>query len=105
MDKDEFIGELKMALEAKWTHQRQCPLCKNKKWIPGDNILVIHPYTDPIAIAGGPYYPIVPITCSNCGYTIFINAKILGLSAPKEEGEAPSCDDEAQEADASEDEE
>jgi len=28
---------------------------------------------------GGPVLPSVPIVCTNCGNTIFLNAKVLGL--------------------------
>jgi len=31
-------------------------------------------------VLGGPVLPSVPIVCTNCGNTFFLNAKVLGIN-------------------------
>ncbi|MEK6891882.1 MAG: hypothetical protein AABX25_01730 [Nanoarchaeota archaeon] len=60
----------------------KCPVCTN------DNFTVVDGFTndsliDTIGgniILGGRVLPSIPIVCTNCGNTFFLNAKILGLS-------------------------
>ena len=64
-------------LESKWIGDRHCPICKVDDWQLQEvgNIPV---RIDPAAATWGiveerRMYPLVPITCNNCGYTFFIN--------------------------------
>jgi hypothetical protein len=36
-------------------------------------------------IIGGPVLPSIPIVCTNCGNTLFLNAKILGIDVDGEQ--------------------
>jgi hypothetical protein len=79
----------------------QCALCKNQNWIVSDTLFVMPEYSkpDPFAWSApltgpGTYvpnplgssvptslkvFPVVPITCRDCGYVMLIAAKFLGL--------------------------
>ena len=60
----------------------KCPVCTNNQFsLAGgftNNFLM-----DNIQgglVLGGPVLPSIPIVCTNCGNTFFLNAKVLGLS-------------------------
>ena len=61
----------------------KCPLCDCKTWVIGDLIFGLHEDQSQrggfISGGGNQILPIIPITCKNCGNTIFINAKISGI--------------------------
>lgn len=72
-------------LNQKWKN-KTCPLCGNTQWTVSDKIHELHEYQDSgVIIGSGNIFPIVPITCINCGNTIFINPIIA--DAIKEQGE------------------
>ena len=57
-----------------------CPLCHKGEWIVGDMIFHLTEYfEDELRIGGTPSFPVLPLVCSECGNTIFINALAAGL--------------------------
>ncbi len=69
-------------LKAKW-QGRPCPMCNTGNWTVSDTIFEIREFNDGnLDLGGGPLVPIVPITCDNCGNTLFINAIKVGLVDP-----------------------
>ena len=65
-------------LEELWGN-RPCPMCGNNQWIASKEL-----YT-PILISqegaidiGTRMLPMIPIMCSHCGNTIFVNGKHIG---------------------------
>ena len=56
-----------------------CPLCGNNKWNINDRVFQAIEYDHKGILLGGAAYPIVPLTCVNCGNTYFINALVAGL--------------------------
>lgn len=58
-----------------------CPMCGE------DNITWINPITmyTPMAmegertLSGGPIMPLLPVICSNCGHTVFVNGILAGI--------------------------
>ena len=56
-----------------------------------ENIFEIREFNDGKFVVGGQIIPIIPITCSNCGHTIFVNAIFVGAvernNGEKENGE------------------
>lgn len=74
---------------------RSCPLCGTANWTLNQGVSIVHVY-DPATVRGrmtaspfnmtwetgfrlNPFFPLVSITCQNCGNTHFLNLITLGL--------------------------
>lgn len=60
----------------------QCACCSGKEWTIQQELafaLTVEPQGGRINYLGG--YPMVAITCNNCGYTTFFNAIQMGVMA------------------------
>jgi predicted nucleic-acid-binding Zn-ribbon protein len=66
-------------LKDKWTKDDECPLCGVHNWAIGD--LVDIPIRDNVLTPSNRVYALVPIHCTNCAYTIFINAIVAKIIA------------------------
>ena len=76
-------------LNAKW-RSNPCPMCGVRGWAVLDKVFELREFHGGALVLGsGPIIPIVPVTCNNCGNTIFINAIKAGIvdAEPKKEGE------------------
>jgi hypothetical protein len=62
-------------LEGKWPQPRRCPICSQNNWNIGD-LVEVRPYNAGALVVGGPLYPLFPVTCLVCGYTLLFNALI-----------------------------
>ena len=65
-------------LNEKWKGVN-CPYCQSEKWTVDTSIVT------PIEVGekkemklGGKFQPLIPVSCRNCGNTVFINGLILG---------------------------
>jgi len=78
--KPEFDGhELRAYLEHKWGPV-SCQMCRQGTWVIGNSLFELREYHGGAVVFGGaPIVPIIPITCSNCGHTVLINALVAGL--------------------------
>jgi predicted nucleic-acid-binding Zn-ribbon protein len=81
-------------LKNKWKHG-SCPVCQTDGWETATDIAEMATSeiyaTDPRA--SGATYPMFPIFCSNCGYTLLFNALIAGLVGPEaDEAEAKAAE-------------
>jgi hypothetical protein len=57
-----------------------CPFHGPTNWSIGATLVGTVTFANGgIVMGGGPLYPLLPVTCSVCGYTVFINALIAGL--------------------------
>ena len=56
-----------------------CPLCGQKRWQISNTVFQAIEFDTKGLILGGGAYPIVPLTCMNCGNTYFINALVADL--------------------------
>ena len=72
-------------LSEKWTESNQCPISGHNSWsISAD---IVQPATSPSTMIsptqglmlGGRAYPLVMVTCTECGYAMFFNAVVMGL--------------------------
>ena len=72
-------------LDKKWAGDRKCPICSQKNWKIGDP-LETRKFTGGGLNIGAPLYVFFPVTCTNCGNTVFINAVSAEL-APSAESE------------------
>lgn len=75
MDAEKLIGYLK----DKWRN-RPCPMCAHASWTVQENVFELREYHGGnMVIGGSALVPVVPVTCSNCGNTVLINAIIAGV--------------------------
>ena len=79
-EKDNIIRKL----ESVWKFMGNCPVCGDAHWIIGDHI--VQPITlgtaGSLMLGGAPGYPQVMLISSKCGYTMFLNAVMLGVVPP-----------------------
>jgi RNase P subunit RPR2 len=72
-------GKLVMHLKDKWKG-RPCQMCGIGNWNVSDSIFELREYNNgDLIVGGGPIMPVVPVTCDNCGNTVFVNAIRAGL--------------------------
>lgn len=81
--KDEIIKKIDEAIKRKKGNTNfKCPVCTNNQFsLAGGftNNFLTNNFGGNLVI-GGPVLPSVPIVCTNCGNTLFLNAKVLGLN-------------------------
>jgi predicted RNA-binding Zn-ribbon protein involved in translation (DUF1610 family) len=70
-------------LNTKWA-VKPCPMCGIIKWNVSDKLFELREYHGGDLVIGGQasIIPLIPIICSNCGNTIFINAIVAGVEIP-----------------------
>lgn len=69
-------------------HGTPCPLCGNNKWEISDQVFQAVEFSYKGLLVGGASFPMIPLTCVNCGNTYFINALVSKLIDPKESTES-----------------
>lgn len=75
-----------------------CPMCKvdGPTWIGPWTMYTPMAMEDRSIFHGGPIMPLLPVMCSNCGNTVFVNAITAGVLSPtgekliKPEAEKPN---------------
>jgi len=56
-----------------------CPVCNTSKWNTSDTVFEMREFVGSGAVAGSiQVYPVIPVSCANCGNTIFLNAITMG---------------------------
>jgi predicted nucleic-acid-binding Zn-ribbon protein len=71
-------SERSRRINEKWILDAKCPICGVKEWLMGEfTRLPMQTQSDDEA---GRSYPLVPVACGNCGYTVLFNAVVLGLA-------------------------
>jgi hypothetical protein len=63
-------------LRDKWGERRACAQCGSGEWSVGDRVYELTEFHEGNVIVGGPVVPVVPVTCTNCGNTVLLNALI-----------------------------
>ena len=67
-------------LQKNWT-AKTCPLCMEIKWSINTNVFEMREYfKEKIVYANNTVFPVIPIVCGNCGYTILINTIKAGIT-------------------------
>ena len=66
-------------------HGTTCPLCGNRHWDITDTVFQAIEFDHKGILINGSSFPMVPLTCRNCGNTYFINALISKLIDPKDQ--------------------
>lgn len=73
LNSEDFINKL----NERW-NTKICPMCGQNNWNISNKILEIREYSDGGLVIGNvPIYPVVSVTCQNCGNTIFVNPIVL----------------------------
>lgn len=77
-------GKLEQALrwiEDNWVGEKSCAICGHSGWFIGETIgemKQINPGSRWIPNSGSAY-PLIVLSCENCGYTLLFNAMVLGI--------------------------
>jgi len=66
-------------LQEKWTGLKTCPVSGDNNWIIADDLLQPMIHASGGLRVGGRGYPLVMLICRTCGYTMFLNAVLMGL--------------------------
>jgi hypothetical protein len=69
-------------LTEKWG-DKDCPMCNKGPWQVQDKLFQLSEYHQGSLVVGGPLIPVIPVTCTNCGHTILVNAIISGAIPPE----------------------
>lgn len=76
---EDQLHKLLEALRVKWG-ARQCPMCGTAGFTVEGSLFMLLQYTPGVGLRlGGPVFPVVPVTCNNCGNTILVNAVVADL--------------------------
>jgi hypothetical protein len=76
--------QIALALRNKGLGQHgRCSLCNHNGWTLAAGFVMLSLQASPSAglVIGGPSLPLVALTCDNCGHTLLVNIKVLGLGA------------------------
>lgn len=68
-------------IEDNWVGQKECAICGNTGWFMGEAVGEMKQMSSRSKwIPGnGPSYPMIVLSCENCGYTLLFNAIVLGV--------------------------
>jgi hypothetical protein len=72
-------------LRGKWAG-RPCQMCGVGNWNVNESTFELREFNEGPLVLGGPIMPVVPVTCTNCGNTILVNAVVSGVVKPREGG-------------------
>jgi ribosomal protein S27AE len=74
-DVSKFISHL----NTKWQN-KPCPMCGESNWSVSDKVFEMREFHGGnIVLGGGAIQPVIPVTCSNCGNSIMVNALVIGV--------------------------
>lgn len=65
-------------LQEKWT-KPECPFHGKTEWQIDKIVGQVLPYHGGSLVVGGAVFPLVVVTCAQCGYTVFVNAIRVGV--------------------------
>jgi len=58
-----------------------CPICKNKNWTIGDEIVSANSVSlGGSTVMGGPFIPMAQVVCNKCGFVSHHAVALLGIS-------------------------
>jgi len=75
-------------LQERWGG-RACPVCGKGPWQANDRIFQLTEFNQGNLVLGGPIVPVIPVTCSNCGNTVLVNAIIARALKPPDAASKP----------------
>ncbi len=68
-------------IEENWVGKKSCPICENTGWFMGEVMAEMRQISRAVRLmpTSGPSYPMMVLSCENCGYTLLFNAMVLGV--------------------------
>lgn len=69
-------------LRQKWGVSPACPMCRISNWSVNESVFVMPEFKSGGTVLGGVVFPVVPVTCNNCGNSVFVNAIKAGVMPP-----------------------
>lgn len=75
-------------IDDKWRNSA-CPMCGKRAWGVSEKVFELREFNEGNLIIGGPdsaVSPVIPVTCRNCGNTVFINALSTRLLEDQADG-------------------
>lgn len=74
-------------LDEKWTQPHNCPVCGTDSWgIQDVSVLLVRPSGwkpgEPLTDTPRSAYPLVPLVCRNCAYTLLFNEQWIRGDKP-----------------------
>lgn len=83
LDYDKLID----SINKKWT-SKACPMCGQNNWTVDNEIQTIIKVGEKKDVKiGGKFFPLVTVTCLNCGNVVFINPLVIDAVEDTENGE------------------
>lgn len=73
--------KVQQLINSKWK-SKVCPMCHVNNWDGSEDVFQLMQFSKGGLSVGGPVVPVLPITCSSCGYTVLINAMVAGIVKP-----------------------
>lgn len=80
-EQDRIIEKVENVIKRKNKKHYKCPLCSNDSFTlaGGFTYDMLHDLPNGNLNLASPFLPSIPIVCTNCGNTFFLNANILGI--------------------------
>jgi hypothetical protein len=69
-------------LTEKWG-DKNCSMCSKGPWEVQKKIFQLSEFHEGNLVVGGLLIPVIPVTCTNCGHTVLVNALISGAITPE----------------------
>ena len=69
-------------LTEKWG-DKACPMCGKGPFQVQEKAFQLSEFHRGNLVVGGPLIPVIPVTCTNCGHTVLVNAIISGAIPPE----------------------
>lgn len=85
-------------IKTRWTHPQACPIDGSTSWEVPTQMAAIPVLTPARVFELGRSFPVVPVSCASCGYTVLINAVKIGLVPSIEAIQASSVAEESSDA-------
>ena len=71
-------------LNSKWVGLKRCSVCGDNSWNISDRVFEMREFHGGAMVLGGILQPVIPVTCGNCGNTLYFNAIHAGIVKQKE---------------------
>lgn len=70
-------------IQERWTRSKECPIDGSTQWEVSSVAIAAPVAHVGVGVDLARVYPIVPVTCSTCGYTVFFGGVKVGLFPPE----------------------
>lgn len=88
---DDLASQLMAHIQAKWSPEACCPLCRGTQWEVAGQCFELRPWRQADQDLAGDYFlPVLPVICSQCGHTVLLNPRAAGLTLPEPATASPA---------------